>query len=261
MPESKDSKDIPEKRSSPIGNIIESSLEHHTAFGESARVLSDISVKRVERLNRAREALDNALLNGTIGEEQAKEELDRLKEERKELEKESLERMQLMAQLNRDADTTRVLYMNRLMEKGKLDYDFHKHFTTLGTGSILFIAALSRLLFPDIAETESLILLFMSFALLIVSVMSAALAMRGSVVDAVLGTTSDITERVSDVSWSCFTVGILSFVLYTGINMAALQVEREWVLPLILAGGYALGTFGGRVRRKRRENRANPESS
>jgi hypothetical protein len=255
MSESQESKDTPKKIRSPIGGVIGANLELNKSFIEYANTLADVSKMRVERLTRSQEALDSALLNGTIGEERAKEELDRLEEERKEIVEEAKERMRLMAQLNRDIDATRTLHVNRLMEKGKLDYDFHKHFTTLGTGSILLISALSRLLFPKVSQTEGLTLLFISLALLVVSVMAAANAMRGSVVDTVLGETSAATERVSDVSWSCFSIGIISFVLYVAVNIAGLQIEQEWVFPLILVGGSILGNLAHYVSKKRHQER------
>lgn len=224
-----------------LGQLVEANASTDRAFSDYTRQLQQEVKKKFERLEQRRGTLDNELLKGTISQEQAAERLKQLREERKELFDEVHEGMQFIAQAVRDSKATQELHVKRFMEKHKLDYDFHKHFTTLGTGSILFIAAVLRLIFPEISETEGLGLLFASFVLLILSVLAAALAMKASTLHVAMGESLRLTERLADNSWFLFTTGIVGFVWYLAINLTGTTVEREWLLPLFLIGASLLG--------------------
>lgn len=221
---------------SPLARIIQKNLESHTGKQSFANTLLSTLETRLERNNRSRNALDNGLLSGSMSAEQANTKLEQLREERLEIDKDLLEVIQFSAQLDRDKLANYELFVDRIKKQGDLDYDFHKHFTTLGTGSLLFIAALARVIFPEIRTTEALPLLFGSFVLLAVSVISAAYAMRAITFTAVFGRSSKFVNRTSAFSMWSFSTGILVFVYYVGINMAGTKIENEWRLPAILVG-------------------------
>ena len=110
--------------------------------------------------------------------------------------------MQFASQSYANTEPARTHFMENMREQGKLQYDFHKHFTTLGTGSILFIATVVRIIFPKVPETDAISLLILSLSLLAVSVVASALAMKGNIYGSLLGRSSRATNIIAEAS--CF---------------------------------------------------------
>lgn len=223
--------------------VLQSRYRAHNAFSDLVLEQIKAKSKELERLRRFQDEIRKDLATGSISKEQAEERLERIEEDSEKVDKKAFELLQLMAQLNRDHDATLALNLDGLKEMGRLNYDFHKHFTTLGTGSILFIAAIVRVIFPEVSETEGLGLLFTSFALLVASVIMAAIAMKGSTVSVVSGESSPRSETAADRSWFLFIIGITTFLLYIGINLAGVTIENEWSAPLYVLGSALLGAL------------------
>lgn len=107
-----------------------------------------------------------------------------------------------------------------------------------------------RLIFPEVSETEALPLLFVCLSLLALSVMAAALAMKGSINATLVGKSSSVVDYTAEASWLLFMYGILAFLIYLGINLSGTPVEnvRTLVISYLVfaAVGWVAGTLPAR---------------
>jgi hypothetical protein len=125
----------------PTFRILLPSIHASATFLEYVKDRQETNRENTKRLNREAGEIDKGLRTGSISKEQAEERLAQIKQRISEVSKEALELMQFAAQVNRDIEPVRMQLSEYLVERGKLEYDFHKHFTTLGTASRLFIVS------------------------------------------------------------------------------------------------------------------------
>jgi hypothetical protein len=229
-------------------------LDLHAQTTNDLKLRTEDRSRKLEALNRDKDKLVNDLLRGTVDKETARTKVERLEEMLDDTRQELFESERLLSQTHRDLIELEGRAVADARERSKMDYDFHKHFTTLGTGSALFIATVTGIIFPNVSQTQALPLLFISFLLLITSVIYAALAMQGNITDVSVGESDDTSRRISSISFHTFSYGITSFLVYVSINLYGLQANP--VLYLLLAVVAAVPFFLDYVLPKvRRRNR------
>ncbi len=113
-----------------------------------------------------------------------------------------------------------------IRDAAKLEYDFSKHLTTLSTGSILVIAAITRAFFPNLSEVTVVGFLYASFLLILASVLFSIFAMKYSIIKTLTVRERQIDQlirrkagRVDFASGLLIFAGITSFIIFVLRNV------------------------------------------
>jgi putative intracellular protease/amidase len=111
------------------------------------------------------------------------------------------------------------------LEQAKQQIDYVKHITTLSTGSTVLLAALLDKVFP---KPEGKFLIVATFVFFIISIISAVVFQGLSVItpnffreDKLNGKMQASLVICMVIMWICFLLGMISFVLFFILNLAA----------------------------------------
>lgn len=106
------------------------------------------------------------------------------------------------------------------IEGRKLDFEFWKHLTTLATGAILVLAALTDKLFP---EPECLFLVAATVVVLMVSVIGSVMLMAATSYEVLKGRNFIENRTLSYIftimSLGGFILGLTAFVIFVCLNV------------------------------------------